>query len=77
MTGPDEQGFVRLSGIAVPNAEVLAFNHQNRLLAGQLTGDSPRYSFVMPAEVGDYIELWYRKGNDQSESVGFEIPAPP
>ncbi len=71
---PDAAGFVRLQGIAAPRAEVFAYNHNNGLIAGQVTGADSHFDFVIKAEVNDRIELWYAKGTDESQSVVFNVP---
>jgi hypothetical protein len=74
VTAPDESGLVRLQGMAATNAEVIAWNHDNDVIAGQVTKDSPRYDFKIQAKVGDYIELWYIQGDDESQTVRFNVP---
>jgi hypothetical protein len=71
---PPSSGFVRLQGVAAPQAEVIAWNHNNDLIAGQVTGDDSRYDFVIAAESGDFIELWYVQGTDESESIRITVP---
>jgi hypothetical protein len=74
VSSPDESGFVRLQGVAAPQAEVIAWNHNNDLIAGQVTGDDSRYDFVIAGESGDFIELWYVQGTDESESIRITVP---
>jgi hypothetical protein len=71
---PDESGYVRLQGLAAPNAEVIAWNHDNDLIAGQVTSDDSRYDFLIQGESGDFIELWYMQGTEESQSVRFNVP---
>jgi len=75
VSSPDESGFVRLQGVAPADAEVIAWNHRNDLIAGQVTGDDARYDFTMKAEVNDVIELWYVVGSEESQSVRINVPA--
>jgi hypothetical protein len=75
VSAPDESGFVRLQGVAAPQAEVIAWNHQTDLIAGQVTGDDSHYDFTMKAEVNDFIELWYVVGSDESQSIRITVPA--
>jgi len=77
VSAPDESGFARLQGIAVPQAEVIAWNHENDLIAGQVTGDDSRYDFMIRAESGDVIELWYIEGSDESASISVTVPSAP
>ena len=72
---PDEGGFSRLQGLAAPQAEVIAWNHNNDLIAGQVTGDDSRYDFLIRAESGDTIELWYIQGTEESQTVRVRVPA--
>lgn len=74
VTSPDASGMARIRGTAVPKAEVIAWNRGNDLLAGQVTGDDATYDFMIRADVGDIIELWYVKGTDQSSSVSVKVP---
>ena len=75
VSAPNEAGFARVQGVAVPQAEVIAWNHRNDLIAGQVTGDDSRYDFLIPAEVGDRIEVWYIQGTDESTSTSVIVPA--
>jgi hypothetical protein len=75
VSAPDEGGFVRLQGFAAPEAEVIAWNHDNDLIAGQVTGDDSRYDFTIKAEANDFIELWYVVGSEESQSVRVTVPA--
>jgi hypothetical protein len=75
VSAPDAGGYVRLQGIAVPQAEVIAWNHGNDLIAGQVTGDDARYDFTIKADADDLIELWYVQGSDESPTVRVTVPA--
>jgi hypothetical protein len=74
VTSPDASGMVRIRGVAVTKAEVIAWNRASDLLAGQVTTDDASYDFTMRADVGDIIELWYVKGTEQSSSVSVKVP---
>jgi hypothetical protein len=71
---PDEGGLVRLQGFAAPRVEVLAWNHQSGLIAGQVTGADSSYDFTIAAKVRDEIELWYVQGSDESQSIRIVVP---
>ena len=75
VSSPDSGGSVRLQGIAVPRAEVIAWNHNNDLIAGQVTGADSRYDFTIKGDAGDLIEVWYIQGSDESPSVSVTVPA--
>jgi hypothetical protein len=75
VSAPDESGYARLQGIAAPHSEVIAWNRQNDLIAGQVTRDDSRYDFLIRAESGDLLEVWYVQGNDESASVSVTVPA--
>ena len=75
LSAPDAGGQVRLQGVAAPQAEVIAWNHNTDLIAGQVTGDDSRYDFTMKADVNDVIELWYVQGSDESQSIRLVVPA--
>jgi hypothetical protein len=74
VSAPDESGLVRLQGLAAPQAEVIALNHSNHVIAGQVTGDDSRYDFTIKAAVGDYIEVFYIQGADESPTVRVTVP---
>jgi hypothetical protein len=74
VSAPDENGLVRLQGVAVPHAEVIAWNHDTDLIAGQVTGDNARYDFTMKAEAKDVIDLWYIVGSEESQTVRVIVP---
>ncbi len=75
VSSPDAEGFVRLQGVAAPQAEVIAWNHRTDLIAGQVTGDDSRYDFQIKAEASDVIELWYVQGSEESQSIRVVVPA--
>jgi hypothetical protein len=75
VSAPDENGLVRLQGFAAARAEVVAYDHNSGIIAGQVTTANARYDFTIAAEVDDTIELWYMKGNDESSSVVFQVPS--
>jgi hypothetical protein len=77
VSAPDADGFARLQGVAAPQAEVIAWNHKNDLIAGQVTGDDSRYDFLIRADAGDLIELWYIQGTEESTSTRVIVPAAP
>jgi hypothetical protein len=77
VSAPDENGLVRVQGVAVPKAEVIAWNRQSDLLAGQVTGDDSHYDFTIKAQVSDNIELWYIQGDEESQTVSVKVPSAP
>jgi hypothetical protein len=74
VSAPDAGGFVRLQGTAAPHSEVIAWNHDNDVIAGQVTRDTSRYDFKIQGDVGDYIELWYIQGDEESQTVRVTVP---
>lgn len=74
VSSPSESGYVRLQGKAAPRSEVLAWNHANDIIAGQVTGDDSRYDFEIKAKSGDRLELWYIQGTDESSSISVTVP---
>jgi hypothetical protein len=68
-------GYYRLTGVAEPDAEVVARNRRTELLAGQLADKNARYDFVVQGLSGDQMELWYIIGNDQSPRTSFLLPS--
>ena len=75
VSSPDADGMVHIQGIAAPRSEVIAWNHANDKLAGDVTGDDSSYDFFIPGQSGDLIELWYTQGTDESTSITFKVPA--
>ncbi len=75
VTAPDANGFARVQGVAKPRAEVLAWNRRTDIIAGQVTGDTSFYDFLIRAEAGDVLEVWYIHGTDESPSVKVVVPA--
>jgi hypothetical protein len=75
LSAPDESGLVRLQGVAAPQSEVIAWNHDNDVIAGQVTGDDSRYDFTIKGEANDFIELWYVQGSEESPSIRLTVPA--
>lgn len=69
-----EGGLVRLQGLAAPQSEVIAWNHDNDVIAGQVTRETAKYDFTIKGDAGDFIELWYIKGDEESQSVRFTVP---
>ena len=76
VSAPDTSGLVRIQGLAAPQAEVIAWNHNNDLIAGQVTGADSRYDFTIKGEANDFIELWYTQGTDESPSIRLTVPTP-
>jgi len=76
VSSPDQSGLVRIQGVASPQSEVIALNHGNNVIAGQVLRDSSRYDFTIQGEVGDAIEIWYVEGEDKSPSTTVIVPAP-
>ena len=74
VSSPDPNGFVRLQGSAAPKAEVIAWNRNNDLIAGQVTGESSFYDFQIRADVNDVLEIWYIQGSDESPSIKVIVP---
>ncbi len=75
VSAPDEGGLVRLQGVAAPRSEVIAWNHANNVIAGQVTTDSARYDFTIQANIKDVIELWYVEGTEESQTVVVVVPS--
>ncbi len=74
VSAPNEAGYVRLQGIAAPQAEVLAWNRNNDLIAGQVTRDDSRYDFELKASSGDRLEVWYIQGTEESTTISVRVP---
>lgn len=74
VSSPDQNGLVRIQGVASPRVEVIAWNHNNGLIAGQVTGSDAHYDFTLRGDVHDLIELWYAEGTNESQSITFKVP---
>jgi hypothetical protein len=74
VSSPDGSGYVRLQGVAAPQSEVIAWNRNNNLIAGQVTGETSLYDFEIKAEANDVIQVWYIQGSDESSSVTVVVP---
>jgi hypothetical protein len=75
VSSPDANGLVRLQGVAAPHAEVIAWNHANNVIAGQVTTDSSHYDFSIQAAPKDVLELWYTQGTEESQSISVVVPS--
>ena len=77
VTGPDPAtGQVRLQGYAPKKSQVYAINLRTKDIRGEVVGDSGRYDFYLPAQVGDEVSMFYRKGTEESQSLLFMIRDP-
>ena len=75
--GPDpETGEVRLRGSVPSKAQVFAINLRSMEIRGEIVGGDGHYDFFLPAEVGDEVSMFYRKGTDESQSLLFMIRDP-
>lgn len=76
MTGPDDTGTVRLSGIVRPRAWVFAMDRANQEGVFQQALSNGSYDMELRADVGDEIVMWYEVDGDGSDSTTFKIKAP-
>jgi len=77
VTGPDPAtGEVRLRGAAPRKSQIYAINLRSKDIRGEVVGDSGHYDFYLPAQVGDEVSMFYRKGTDESQSLLFMIRDP-
>ena len=77
VTGPDpETGEVRLRGTVPAKAQVHAINLRTFDIRGQVVGVDGAYDFALPAEIGDEVSMYYRKGTTESQSIVFAIRDP-
>jgi hypothetical protein len=75
--GPDQNGNVTLSGRVEGGSSVYAANMRTSEIRGLIDEGDGFYVILIPAEVGDEMQLWYTMGTDMSPSILFDIPAPP
>ena len=71
---PDDEGNIRITGIAQSRAAVFAHNLRTDQIVGEVTGDSGAYDLTMAAEVGDRISVW--QSVDTKESAATEVLVP-
>lgn len=62
----------RLSGFIPEPGNVYARNEETGLIFGQLALDR-EYSFLMEAQPGDFVSLWYTSGTELSGSYQFIV----
>lgn len=75
--GPDPAtGEVRLTGYVPSRAQVFAINLRSMDIRGEVVGTDGHYDFFLPAQVGDEVSMFYRKGTDESQSLIFMIRDP-
>jgi len=75
--GPNDNGYVRLTGLVAPNSRALAKNRKTDRGAFQDTADDGRYDMSLEAQPGDEILLSYVLQGEMSQVVSFRIPTPP
>lgn len=66
------QGQYRLSGSIPKSGMVLVLNGRTGIVNGEVA--EPAYSFVVSAEPGDRMGIWYVTGQISSDSTWFRIP---
>lgn len=71
--GPDQDGYVTLSGWVPAYSLAQALNLRTGEIAGQVTDASGRYEFKLRAEMGDDCVFWFDDDTERSPSVRFEI----
>lgn len=74
--GPDAAGNVRLLGRVPDHARVSALNTRTTYISGQQTEDGGAYDFLIGAEPGDELQLWYSQGNLTSPRIVIRIQNP-
>lgn len=71
--GPDQDGYVTLSGFVPSYALAQALNLRTGEIAGQVTDQTGRYEFRLRAEINDECVFWYNDDTERSPSVQFKI----
>jgi len=74
--GPDATGQVRLRGSVPKKSQVFAINLRSKDIRGEVVGNDGRYDFLLPAQIGDEVSMFYRNGTDESSSLLFMIRDP-
>jgi hypothetical protein len=68
------EGQLLVQGVVpVADARVLIVNHDTSLISGQITSDG-HYAVRIAVSPGDYLELWYEQGEENSSPRGFQAP---
>jgi hypothetical protein len=75
--GPDDNGYVRLTGLVAPNSRALAKNPKTSSGVFFDTADDGRYDMSLQALPGDEILLSYVLQGEMSQVLRFAIPLPP
>jgi hypothetical protein len=75
--GPDQNGYVRLTGTVAPNSRANAMNRRTSSGVFDDTADDGHYDMMLQALAGDEIVLWYTLQGENSQAVRFQIPLPP
>lgn len=69
-----DEGLLLVEGrVPVPEARVVLLNVDTSRLAGQLIRDH-RYNFLVAAQPGHVLELWYEVGRERSDPIQFVAP---
>ncbi|MCA9643306.1 MAG: hypothetical protein H6718_13870 [Polyangiaceae bacterium] len=71
--GPDQDGYVTLTGVVPSYALAQALNLRTGEIAGQVTDETGRYEFRLRAEIDDECVFWYNDDTERSPSVQFKI----
>lgn len=71
--GPDQDGYVTLTGVVPAYALAQALNLRTGEIAGQVTDETGYYQFRLRAEVDDECVFWYNDDTERSPSVRFQI----
>ncbi|HET9958541.1 MAG TPA: hypothetical protein VFQ61_28800 [Polyangiaceae bacterium] len=77
VSGPTEQGLIRLTGNAPGGAWMYALNKTSNVGVFNRATPEGRYDLEIPAEVGHRIALWYELDGEQSESLLFTVRTRP
>ncbi len=71
--GPDQDGYVTLTGYVPAYALAQALNLRTGEIAGQVTDQTGYYEFRLRAEINDECVFWYDDDTERSPSVRFKI----
>lgn len=74
VTSPDDDGFIRISGVVQSRATVFARNQRTDEIVGEVTGADGAYDLTMRADVGDRIAVWQSVYTKESGSTEVVVP---
>ena len=73
---PDATGLVTVTGEVQPEAFVFCLNRQTERGVIERPDETGRFTLVIQASPGHYLDVWQEIGTDQGPKVPVEVPSP-